>query len=359
MLESKNEVVIVTYNRLELLKECIAAVLKQTVSFYKIIVVNNCSNDGTKEYLEQFENDETFHIIHEQENLGGAGGFYDGMSVALTDVPDWLLIIDDDAIIESNYVEKMLEYAGKHGDHAALAGSVITDGKIDKSHRRRVSNKLLFIETPVPLDEYKLRAFPCDTATFCGLMINGKAFQQVGLPKREYFLWYDDTEYSLRLGEFQARRFPELEEHLAEYREEMRRLNQVGNEVSEIVRVPKLKARLGKGNSGIMVIPEAHLNHKTKLAEEGKSILDRTDWRMYYGYRNRLDTAKNHFGNFSVLGIRMEYCVFFIISVVQLFIPSKSKHALFNIKLLRRATHDGSLGKLGKNKHYLPEKFAK
>ena|GEM_PF-62208 len=354
MRRNKNEVVIVTYNRLSLLKECIDAVLQQTIPFYKVIIVDNCSTDGTGEYLQQFENDDIFHIIHEKENLGGAGGFYDGMSVALSDAPDWLLIIDDDAIIEPDYVEKLLKYATNHGDHAALAGKVVTDGKIDVSHRRRVTNRKLFVETPVSLDEYKLGSFPCDTATFCGLMINGRALQQVGLPKREYFLWYDDTEYSLRLGEFQSRRYPQLEQTLSDYREELTRLNHVGSEVSEIVRVPKLKARLGKGKSGIMVIPEATLNHKTKLPEAEKGILDRTDWRMYYGYRNRLDTAKNHFGPISAMCIRWEYTVFSVISHLQLLVPSKASHARFNIRLLRRVKHDGSFGKLGKNRHYLP-----
>ncbi|MBQ4301149.1 MAG: hypothetical protein II765_06400, partial [Lachnospiraceae bacterium] len=88
--------------------------------------------------------------------------------------------------------------------------------------------------------------------------------------------------------------------------------------------------------------------------EAKKGILDRTDWRMYYGYRNRLDTARNHFGPISAMCIRWEYTAFSVISYLQLLVPSKASHAGFNIRLLRRAKHDGSFGKLGKNRHYLP-----
>ena len=43
--------VIVTYNRLDLLKECVDACLNQTVKFSDIIIVNNASTDGTSKYL--------------------------------------------------------------------------------------------------------------------------------------------------------------------------------------------------------------------------------------------------------------------------------------------------------------------
>ena len=49
----KFAVTIVTYNRLELLKECIQQVLSQTVPFSYICIVDNHSTDGTSEHLDQ------------------------------------------------------------------------------------------------------------------------------------------------------------------------------------------------------------------------------------------------------------------------------------------------------------------
>lgn len=89
-----NAVVIVTYNRLELLKECLACVCRQTIPFSRIIVVDNHSTDGTRDYLEGREDTYVFHVtdkkpdekvikigedkkiwvLEEAENLGGAGG---------------------------------------------------------------------------------------------------------------------------------------------------------------------------------------------------------------------------------------------------------------------------------------------
>lgn len=64
-----NAVVIVTYNRLELLKECLACVCGQTIPFSRVIVVDNHSTDGTAEYLASRTDIE---VIREAENLGGA-----------------------------------------------------------------------------------------------------------------------------------------------------------------------------------------------------------------------------------------------------------------------------------------------
>ena len=46
--------IIVTYNRKKLLKESIEALLEQTVSDLRILVVDNFSNDGTEAYIEKF-----------------------------------------------------------------------------------------------------------------------------------------------------------------------------------------------------------------------------------------------------------------------------------------------------------------
>ncbi len=193
-----NAVVIVTYNRVELLKECLACVCGQTIPFSRVIVVDNHSTDGTAEFLAARED---LDVIREPENLGGAGGFYDGLQRASQGEYDWVLIIDDDAMIAPDYMEKLLDYANAHTGIYGLAGKVVTEGHIDVSHRRRITNRLLYVESNVTTGEYQKESFSCDAATFCGLLLQGKKMREIGLPQKGYFLWYDDIEYCLRLQE--------------------------------------------------------------------------------------------------------------------------------------------------------------
>ena len=81
----KLDLVIVTFNRLEKLKKALSCYEKQTSPFRNLILVNNCSTDGTKEYIDEWQREKTFFgkiVIHTDENLGGSGGFYLGQKKA-------------------------------------------------------------------------------------------------------------------------------------------------------------------------------------------------------------------------------------------------------------------------------------
>lgn len=70
--------VIVTCNRINLLKECLNAVHHQAYKPEQIIVLNNASTDGTTEWLD-YQNNLSVVL---PENLGGAGRFYTGYKTA-------------------------------------------------------------------------------------------------------------------------------------------------------------------------------------------------------------------------------------------------------------------------------------
>lgn len=301
-----NAVVIVTYNRVELLKECLACVCGQTIPFSRVIVVDNHSTDGTAEYLASRSDVE---VIRETENLGGAGGFYDGLQRASQGEYDWVLIIDDDAMIAPDYMEKLLGYAMTHAGVYGLAGKVVTEGHIDISHRRCIVNRPLYVEKNIPKSEYEREAFGCDAATFCGLLLQGQKMREIGLPEKEYFLWYDDIEYCLRLQE----------------------------------------------RGGVTVVPAAVLHHKTVLSKEGmvtKGVLYRIGWRQYYGYRNRYDTAKRHLGSLSAWVILWQYRVFWLLSFFMTWKKETREQGRSNQKILHDVIKDCKAGKLGKHPDY-------
>lgn len=234
-------VVVVTYNRLSLLKECLQNIFLQSYPFNEIIVINNSSTDGTYEYLENIkEKNSDLKIFHMKINLGGAGGFYFALS-KVTKSLDYVLLIDDDAMIANDFLYKILLEINDSIN--AYSGTVYTDGKIDTSHRRIIKNKILMTKKDVPLHYYKKKFFFYDLSTFCGLIINCKLLDKIGLPKQEYFIWYDDTEYSLRIREYTV----------------------------------------------IKNINNAIINHKTKI-ENSNNLT----WKSYYGYRNQIDMGKNH-----------------------------------------------------------------
>jgi len=197
MQQRNYAVVIVTYNRLELLKECVSQALNQTYPFKNIYIVNNHSTDGTDMYLKEVDAENNYvHVFNLDDNIGGAGGFSFGMD-QVTEENDYVLLIDDDAIISANYIEDI----NKRLENGILAysGTVFSNGKIDTMHRRRVKSDIFLTEDCVPVEEYEKDSFTYDSSSFCGLLVSVKLAKQIGLPRKDFFIWHDDTEYSMRI----------------------------------------------------------------------------------------------------------------------------------------------------------------
>ncbi len=182
--------VVVTYNRLELLKECISSLQQQEAENFNILVVDNKSTDGTREYLNTLS-DTDVQLLFLEENMGGAGGFYYGIQKALEDGADAVWIMDDDTIPQKDALKKLLEADRLlHHDYGYLASDVRwIDGKACEMNRVHVIKK-----DTAAYDRI-------DIASFVSLLIPAERIQQVGLPIKEYFIWGDDKEYTLRISD--------------------------------------------------------------------------------------------------------------------------------------------------------------
>jgi GT2 family glycosyltransferase len=119
--------VIVTYNRIALLKECITAALSQTFSIYKIIIVNNASTDGTADYLKSLDK-QRFEVITCNKNTGGAGGFNIGIKKSLEIGADWTWVMDDDTIPFQDALELLVLKSGVIKNIGFLCSKVLWGG---------------------------------------------------------------------------------------------------------------------------------------------------------------------------------------------------------------------------------------
>lgn len=219
--------VVVTYNRKNLLMECLEALRKQTRPIQGIYLIDNASTDGTSELLlekgyiselppqnlkEPWEkefsitnftdgNSIKLHYVRMHENTGGAGGFYEGVKRGYEKGYDWLWLMDDDAEPKEDALEILSLYF-KNNDVVGLAGSVLLpDGNIAIYHRGKINLKDIFplIQIPLNLKEYQKQVIEIDMASFVGLLVKRDAIENIGFPKKEFFIHHDDVEYCIRL----------------------------------------------------------------------------------------------------------------------------------------------------------------
>lgn len=203
--------VVVTYNRINDLKKAISRYEQQTYPLSYLIIIDNASSDGTKEYLEVWRNKQTEYkkkVIHLKTNTGGSGGFYTGFKYALELDCDWLWIADDDAFLDYDAFNQLSLFMKKNiqimPNCVALAGSVVLDPdtmEYDLGHRRTITKKMgMPFQRSVEANEYKKDFFRIDLFTFVGTLIKVDAVKKVGLPHGDFFIYFDDLEYAYRIG---------------------------------------------------------------------------------------------------------------------------------------------------------------
>lgn len=213
-IDKKIVALVVTYNRKNLLVESIDALLGQTKSVYKIIVIDNNSTDGTEELFSNggsYENAK-IEFYKMKENLGGAGGFHEGFKLAMEDNNfDYLWIMDDDVIPDLDSLERLLEDSVNLTQHkenfSYLASSVY-------GLNNEMMNVPQILSAPEHEGKYpdwneflEFGLVKIEVATFVSLMIKRDAIAKVGIPIKEYFIWGDDTEYTQRLNKYYGKAY--------------------------------------------------------------------------------------------------------------------------------------------------------
>jgi GT2 family glycosyltransferase len=202
-MEARIRAVVVTRDRPIELRKAIEGLLAQTAPLDGIIVVDNAGDIPASATLAGLPAE----IIRSPGNLGGAGGFRTGMERALEYGADWIWLMDDDAIPDAGALSRLFDsLADLPPNTGALCGAVTEYGRLARRHRRYF-NEAFGIECSVPKRLYDEPWVEICTASFVGFLVSAVAVKSIGLPEAEFFLSYDDTEYSLRLKQAGWRTF--------------------------------------------------------------------------------------------------------------------------------------------------------
>lgn len=187
--------IVVTYNRRELLKENIEALLHQTKEC-DVLIIDNASNDGTSEMVEEYTS-KCSNVIYQNTgaNLGGAGGFHYGIKLATEKGYEYLWIMDDDCIPTETALEELWNAGDKlKEDYGFLCSKVLwKDGSICTMN---VPRKTMYKS----LTTFDNELEKVEMASFVSLFVKASIVKELGLPIKEFFIWTDDWEYTRRIS---------------------------------------------------------------------------------------------------------------------------------------------------------------
>jgi rhamnopyranosyl-N-acetylglucosaminyl-diphospho-decaprenol beta-1,3/1,4-galactofuranosyltransferase len=194
-------VVVVTYNRADLLVGCLDGLAALDRRPDAVFVVDNASTDHTRTVLE-LRSDLPLTSIRTETNLGGAGGFHLGVQAAYAGGFDRIWLMDDDVVPAPGCLGVLLAHDGP----ALMAVREDTAGRLcekaatvfDLANPLAVRPKRETVE-----ERYRTRAaMPPEVAVenvaFEGFMVKREVVAAVGLPDPGFFIFYDDVDFAVR-----------------------------------------------------------------------------------------------------------------------------------------------------------------
>jgi GT2 family glycosyltransferase len=191
--------VVVTYNRQAKVGKTIDHILGQTRPPDWVIVVDNASTDDTDEILARYCGDDRVIVHRLRRNMGGAGGFWVGMARGYELGADFVWLMDDDCYPNPDALEELETGLAKAedamGKPLSYACSLVKfiDGEICEMNNPGTTwdwGRL------IALGQEGVLVTAC---SFVSVLFPRRVLTKYGLPLKEYFIWFDDQEYTLRV----------------------------------------------------------------------------------------------------------------------------------------------------------------
>ena len=196
--KAKILVVIVTYNAEKWIRECIESILAQSVPA-DIYVVDNQSTDPTREILSEYEG---LILDFQSENLGFGKANNKGLQYALDHDYDHAYLLNQDAYMAGDCLEKSLRALEVYQGNAGIIASMQLNGTGTEMDFR-FQNYLHARSCPDFLSDSYLgkvkEAYKCNFANAAAWLLPRNTLETVGFFDPIFFLYGEDSSYLDRL----------------------------------------------------------------------------------------------------------------------------------------------------------------
>ena len=196
--------VTVTYNSEDVLEDFFNSLLDDPVlPRIRLYLVDNASSDKTLEIASQYRGRIDMSIQANKGNDGVAVGNNQGISAALKDGAEWILLVNNDTIIPEGTIIGLVNTAAENGLHILSptiegidpAESVwYAGGTISPYQGMKVRHEKM--GSPIGGARQDLRQ--TSYASTCCLLIHRDVFNFIGGMDKDYFVYFDDVDFAIR-----------------------------------------------------------------------------------------------------------------------------------------------------------------
>ncbi|HTR81284.1 MAG TPA: glycosyltransferase family 2 protein [Bacteroidota bacterium] len=190
-------IVVLNWNGFHDTVECVRSLLQISYDRFEIIIVDNASTDGSPDKLEHLF--PKIVVLRRQTNGGYAAGNNDGIRFALRLGADFILLINNDVVVDKNFLEPLVDILDKKEDVGVVTCKAFFAGQGTLTYctAGRFSN---FRCSGAPLPK-RLEDTESEVTYISGciLLIRKEVFHKVGFLEEKFFMYFEDMEFSNRV----------------------------------------------------------------------------------------------------------------------------------------------------------------
>ena len=192
-------VVVLSWNRRDTVLRCLAELGAIRYTNFRVLIVDNASDDGTPDAVAlQFPDVE---VLRSRQNVGYAGGVNIGMRHALENGAEFVWLLNDDATVPPETLQRLVDAARESVDIGALTPIVYYEDE-----RTRIQVRGTFVDRrsakvrSVDPDGEQPGLDQAPVLSGAAMLIRATAIRRVGMMDERLFAYWEDFDYSMRLG---------------------------------------------------------------------------------------------------------------------------------------------------------------
>ncbi|MGG3832885.1 glycosyltransferase family 2 protein [Geobacillus thermocatenulatus] len=203
-------IIILNWNAYDDTFECLKSLEHLTYPYFHVFLVDNASQDGSFDKLQQDYNDGKFHLsitfIQTGENLGFAGGNNVAIREAYKQGYQYFWLLNNDTVVDPNALTPLVETL-ENDKQVGIVGSKIyyygtnkiwfAGGKVN-TWTGKTKHIGIKEEDVGQYDQVK----EVDYITGCSLGFRREVLETVGYMCEDYFLYYEETDWNVRANQY-------------------------------------------------------------------------------------------------------------------------------------------------------------
>jgi len=192
-------IVILTWENYEEIAECLNSIYSITYPNYRVIVVDNGSKDGS---IEQLQSEyEWCEFVLNKENKGFARGNNAGISYALENGADYVLLLNDDTVVLEDFLEPLVDAMQTYDSVAAVGGVNLYADSGEIHNAGYTFHPWIAAKGELHRDPKESEPYPVDYVQSCLILLDPEFLEEIGLLNEDYFLGMEDVDLAWKARE--------------------------------------------------------------------------------------------------------------------------------------------------------------